>query len=466
MESHSRVLSLSSPGLQHPTFNDNDFEQIALAAFLEDYCISSRNKALSRGYLDSLGSMLAHGKPSSDLAKAAKIASLASLGNKLGEPGLVHQAKLSYLELLVSFQTTISKPATANTIESLATAVLLGLYEIISATENHPGEHSAHFRGVAAILSSEGSLFNQYLATQIVPGKESAMLESPSKGILMWPHDLGILCPPNAASTFQGLDDLLLRFSPIFRKGQLIDADISLPLNEVLEFRECVMTVDKEFAKWPARQAQGWMPKTIGTVADLGALQDMTSAPSRIDTYLDVYVSAVWNSYRKCRLLLLNYIYTCSQRLQDNDPDDTSFFPSQFHILKEAQELSESIAASIPFHLTRNPENFLVHRDQKSSTMRADPIPNKSIGGLLIMYVIYAVSKLPIVPKHLREMFTEYLAWMGRAMGIGQAALLADPSSSFPKEFLVDGHVLVWAGTLILQQEGEEEIAMLRWGVT
>jgi hypothetical protein len=121
---------LSSEGLWQPTFNDSEIEQMALAAFLEDYCISSKNKALSRGYLDNLGSLLAHGEPSSDLAKATKIAALANLGNKLGEPGLVYQAKLSYLDLLVSFQVTMSNPATANTIESLAAAVLLGLYEV------------------------------------------------------------------------------------------------------------------------------------------------------------------------------------------------------------------------------------------------------------------------------------------------------------------------------------------------
>jgi hypothetical protein len=47
------------------------------------------------------------------------------------------------------------------------------------------------------------------------------------------------------------------------------------------------MSVDKEFAMWPARQAQGWMPKTIGFVANFGVLQDMTSSPTRVDTYFD-----------------------------------------------------------------------------------------------------------------------------------------------------------------------------------
>ena len=141
-----------------------------------------------------------------------------------------------------------------------------------------------------------------------------------------------------------------------------------------------------------------------------------------------VYVSAVWNSYRKSRLVLLEFIYACSKRLHDDDPDESSFSSYQRHVLKQAQDLSESIAASIPFHLTRNPETFLVPQLQTSSAKQQVILPNKSIGGLLIIHLIHVVSGLSVVPIHLREMFREHLAWIGRVMGIGQASLLADVS--------------------------------------
>ena len=115
--------------------NDSDVNQIALATFLDDYCITSKDKTLSRGYLDSLGSLLAHGQSSSDLSKAAMVAALASFANKIGDPRLLHRAKESYSDLLVAFQSTMSNRVTASTIESLATAVLLGLYEVISKTQ-------------------------------------------------------------------------------------------------------------------------------------------------------------------------------------------------------------------------------------------------------------------------------------------------------------------------------------------
>jgi hypothetical protein len=129
-ESQIQCPTPSPESLQQHAFNDSGIEQRALAAFLDDYCIVSKNKSLSRGYLDDLESLLAHAGPSSDIAKAAKIAAFASLGNKLGEPDLIHRANMLYSDLLRSFQVTMSKAATSNTIESLATAVLLGLYEV------------------------------------------------------------------------------------------------------------------------------------------------------------------------------------------------------------------------------------------------------------------------------------------------------------------------------------------------
>jgi len=114
------------------SYNKSGVEQCALANFLDDYCIGSKNRSLSRGYLDDLGLMVSCAESSSDLLKAAKITSFVSFGNKTGDSYLIYQASIMYAELLYSFQSTMSKGATSNTIEALTTAVLLGLYEVCS----------------------------------------------------------------------------------------------------------------------------------------------------------------------------------------------------------------------------------------------------------------------------------------------------------------------------------------------
>jgi hypothetical protein len=112
------------------TYNGSEIEQRALFTFLDDYCVVLKDKSLSRGYLNDLECLLASAATSSDITKSMGIASFANLGNKIGEPYLVHQANMMYSELLCFFQITMSREATSNTIESLTTAVILGLYEV------------------------------------------------------------------------------------------------------------------------------------------------------------------------------------------------------------------------------------------------------------------------------------------------------------------------------------------------
>ena len=145
-----------------------------------------------------------------------------------------------------------------------------------------------------------------------------------------------------------------------------------------------------------------------------------------------MYISATWNSYRKCRLLLLELILKCSKRLHEIDPTEPPF-SSRCRIQKEVWDLCESLAASIPFHLIRNLETFLVHKQQQTgSTGRSVIIPNRSAGGILLMHPINVISGLSVVPIHFKEMLKEQLAWIGRVMGIGQAKLLATDVSVSP----------------------------------
>lgn len=227
----------------------------------------------------------------------------------------------------------------------------------------------------------------------------------------------------------------------------MLDSNVSRAPSEVCRLKEYAISVDEELAMWPLRQIKQWQPKTIGYVTQReheGLLEGTTSSPKRIDTYFDrkriessnihilkrmhptVYVSAVWNSYRKSRLVLLDFIYTCSERLPGYESEGSTPYTRR-HILKEARNLSETIAASIPFHLTRNPEVFCVGFQQAREEII---LPNPSVGGLLLMHSIYAASCLSIVPERLREMFREHLRWIGQKMGIGQAGLLADVSTS------------------------------------
>lgn len=107
--------------------SDDHLEKIALEVFLEDYSIKSNDQSLSRGFLDGLRQLVTQ---STDVAQACQIVALAGMGNRLGRSGLVQKTKQVYSNLLHSFRINLSKATSADTVKSLVTAVLLGLYEV------------------------------------------------------------------------------------------------------------------------------------------------------------------------------------------------------------------------------------------------------------------------------------------------------------------------------------------------
>lgn len=147
-------------------------ETQALKIFLRDFCLHTSDNSISRGFLDGLESLIA--RPSSnkraanDVRESASIVAIAAIGRRLDRLSLVQSTVQRYGKLLSSFRETLASRDTAASEEILATAVLLGIYEVsdnsiygLCACRNLPiqiivgGDHIAHVRGVGSILSSE-----------------------------------------------------------------------------------------------------------------------------------------------------------------------------------------------------------------------------------------------------------------------------------------------------------------------
>jgi len=109
-------------------FESDQIEEIAFRTFITDYCVSSTNPTVSRGYLNSLENLIEKAGPASDIAQSCNIIALANLGKKRASHNLMKKAQMLYLGFLPSFRLTIANEVTS--VESLITAVLLGLYEV------------------------------------------------------------------------------------------------------------------------------------------------------------------------------------------------------------------------------------------------------------------------------------------------------------------------------------------------
>lgn len=224
------------------------------------------------------------------------------------------------------------------------------------------------------------------------------------------------------------LDDLILslrslwkRATTIFEAPVLFDETISQMRREALE-------LDRAFKAWEETRESSFCPTISFHIQDIGDFTRCQPAlfPGKVDTYLDIYTSAVWNVYRASRLLLLDLIVKLSTKINDGRSPDTED--------EVAASLISEMISSIPFHLVEDLHVF--SREIHTSTTIKNP--GRAVGGLLLMHSISITSHLDIVDSSTQQYLKKSLRWIAENMGIGQASILARVCPLFKSHLSTD----------------------------
>ncbi|OJJ67353.1 hypothetical protein ASPBRDRAFT_200072 [Aspergillus brasiliensis CBS 101740] len=409
--------------------------------FLDQYVVCSNNPRVSRGFLDGLPSLLADAHPSSDLVQAVEIVAWATLGNQLARPDLLARAGRQYIGLLHSFQDLLQCcQLLAPTVEALVIAILLGLYEIISSDELSQGQqkHVAHVRGVCALLLSPNSPFDLFSSTQLFQVANPLLI----KRDLQVRDNRGVLCAPASNHAVHNLDIILIKCHPLFEHANAQLQNPSVTFHELRKTLDCALALELAFSQWGTNRDASWNANTVGFITQKDA--EASSCPfawgGPVHAYLDIYVAAVMNTYRKTYLMLLDVLIRLAFRMGDsNQADNVTTWEKQAHIL------IDDIVASIPYHLTNNPHKY--QQDVLSPT--SSPRVGRSVGGLLLLHPLFVLSTCSTVPQPIQKYALKCLAWIGKYMGIGQGTLMSKGYTSLPFQETAEGHVLIWAGMLL-----------------
>ncbi|KIX09256.1 uncharacterized protein Z518_00335 [Rhinocladiella mackenziei CBS 650.93] len=393
------VTALPPAGLPRE-FRHFQIEECALTAFFHNYVVPPANDFLSRGYLAGLESLLVLAGPEAEISQACKMVAFASLGNRHNIPALLYKSRLLYANLLRSFATTVSIAKSTNVVESFLTAVLLGLYELITANLSNPSSHITHSRGASAILRQ-----TPYQAVDALRLNDPAKVSQDS-------DSSGIIYAPFSNGSVHAIDTVLVDLHPLLQKTRaLLSNTVTFP-EDVGRVLQEAMRLDKEYSKWPASQPDEWRPWRVEP-CEQASVRYPEWWPRKADFYFDLYVAAAWNTYRKTRLMLLDVIMQCLNRLQVKD----AYGQKQ----AEIAELADAIMSSIPFHVTDQFHNLM----QQPNHVTGKVSPGKSVGGLLLMHPVYVAANLDVVSPHLRAQMRNCLAWIGEHMGIGQATVFS-----------------------------------------
>jgi hypothetical protein len=130
-----------------------------------------------------------------------------------------------------------------------------------------------------------------------------------------------------------------------------------------------------------------------------------------------VYIAAVWNTYRKTHLMLVDILLRCAQQLSRPD-----LIPG---LEQQAHTLTTGIIASVPYYLSCDLHDYL---QSIRSGIAKIPV-GRPIGGLLLLHPLYVGAQCSAVPLPLQDHLNRCLAWIGHHRGIGQATLLSKVGS-------------------------------------
>lgn len=111
----------------------------------------------------------------------------------------------------------------------------------------------------------------------------------------------------------------------------------------------------------------------------------------------------------KAHLIIIELIVRCSLLLQDGNLCRNE--------QAQAEILAGKMLSSIPYLLLKDPQGAL-------SNPRIQE-PGRPFGGLLLMFPLYAVTMLSVIPPAMKTHMRKCLAWIGKNMNIGQARLLS-----------------------------------------
>jgi hypothetical protein len=215
------------------------------------------------------------------------------------------------------------------------------------------------------------------------------------------------------------LDDLLLSLGSLLKRANtVLGGPLAFFSDTLYQLQNEALELDRGFSTWEQAREKSFHPSTIFHIEDNHDLPRCHVGlwPGNVDTYFDLYTSAVWNVYRASRLFLVDLILRLSNALNDGRSPDAEN--------EVAASLIDGMLASIPFHLVEDLHSF--SREMHTSTSIKNP--GRAVGGLLLMHSISITSHLEIVNHTTKKYLKRCLQWIAENMGIGQAAILAQVS--------------------------------------
>lgn len=409
-------------------------------------------KGKNAGHLDYLLPLLnSQTRPDSAFQLAYSAVALAAMGNRFkgDSTDLVELSYMQHSRALVAIHRALRDPAESKHDGTLATVLLLSLFEkITAAKEVGLLAWRTHIEGAMHLVRSRGRemvqnkdsvlLFNavrlQIIARTLSSGTSSVM------GVNWWLPESVAADSIGARYQRFALEVSDLRAEVTRLMATLSRNDQGLEL--MLEMLRKVQDLDLQMANFlhglPAEYQVTplyWENERVFGGGDGDQVRHAPVYPGRVDAYSDLIVASIWNATRATRIILMSLLIRVAAWICS--PADFRSTPEYATAVRTCKANIADIISSVPFMLSMH------HREDANQQRPAGAgasaqsgfacgtdEQSKMLGGLMVAWPLSTVRTCDYTMDEQREWAIGRLNFIASELGIKYASSLAAVSAS------------------------------------
>jgi Fungal specific transcription factor domain len=336
---------------------------------------------------------------------------LASISHSLGHPEVMHSARWQYSRALRTTNEALKTPEKAILNDTLASVMLLALFEIVAHQNQEPSDQWAgHINGALTLLvhrgpsqfrSAIGLLLYRQVSTSIIASCVQHKLRIPSG--LVYVRAQASLYIDNADPVwrFFAITDALTDLRAAIEDGQMTD-----PVSVIRRATE----VDNE-----ARSLSPDMPVAWSYVVAYSSTDDVAVFERTYHIYKDHRAAQMWNTIRMTRMLLNEVIHENLAKARSDSSWTTvpKYSTLLEHHASVSRAMTTEILASVPQFTQFSPNG---------STLFSPTVASSCF----LLWPLEVVASSPRSTTSMRRYAIDRLRYMGAKMNVRQALEVAE----------------------------------------
>ncbi|PHH67650.1 hypothetical protein CDD82_1244 [Ophiocordyceps australis] len=364
---------------------------------------------------------------------------LASLNNRVGTGhDLEREAVGMYSMALASTYTAVRDPEVSKQDATLASVLLLGLFENITARNVGTLAWGTHTEGAIQLTRARGrkqlrtklglAMFIAVRTQMIVHSLSTS--QYPVMGTDWWMNDT--VRDQNAADC-QRLNIIVGGLRAEANELLTLATRSSEYVEKIMDMIKRCQAHDVACASWSDHLPDYFKWKTVAWEDNVphGDYKKADVYPGRVDAYQDTWILSVWNMMRCSRLLLASIIVRCAAWL--SSPVDYRTTPEYAAAARTCVDTITDIIASVPWQLGwLSKRQDLLERCSLSSFECGQEDAPKGLGGYFLTWPLACIHGQDYLTDSQRTWVQGRLEFIGSRLGVRYAHMLTQLNLRVP----------------------------------